>query len=319
MRALQVIEFKTPPEITEVETPEPAPGEVRIKVAACGLNFADLLMIRGEYQETPRPPFTLGLEAAGTIDAAGPGPSELALGQRVAVFGGSGGLAEYLTAPSVLCVPLPDEMSFEDAAAFQIAYGTSHMALTHRAGLKSGEKLLVLGAAGGVGLTAVEVGAVLGTEVIAVARGADKLAVAKSAGAHHLLDATDPDLAEKLKAFGGIDVIYDPVGGDLATTSLKAAARGARFLVIGFASGTVQEVKLNHLLVKNIAVHGFYWGGYLAFDPGPLRKSMTELFGLYASGKLKPHIGLTVPLEEAPAALDKLRKRETTGKVVITL
>ncbi|MEM9436273.1 MAG: NADPH:quinone oxidoreductase family protein [Pseudomonadota bacterium] len=319
MRALQVLEFKTSPEIVDAPVPEPAPGQVRIRVAACGLNFADLLMIRGEYQETPEPPFTLGLEAAGTVDAIGTDVPGLTQGQRVAVFGGSGGLADYMTVPAALCVPLPDGMSFEDAAAFQIAYGTSHMALTHRAGLKPGEKLLVLGAAGGVGLTAVEVGAVLGAEVIAVARGADKLAVAKSAGAHHLLDATDPDLAQKLKAFGGIDVIYDPVGGDLATTSFKAASRGARFLVIGFASGTVQEVKLNHLLVKNIAVHGFYWGGYLAFDPEPLRTSITELFALYAAGKLKPHIGLSVPLEEAPAALEKLRKRETTGKVVVSL
>ena len=319
MRALQVVEFKSAPEMRDVPLPEPAAGEIRFRVEACGLNFADLLMIRGEYQETPEPPFTLGLEVAGRVDAMGAGVEGFSVGQRVAVFGGKGGLAEYTCARAELCVPLPDQMSAADAAAFQVAYGTSHLALTERGSLAPGMKLLVMGAAGGVGLTAVEIGAVLGAEVIAVARGSDKLEVAKNAGATHLIDADDPDLTEKLRALKGIDVVYDPVGGDLAQAALSATARGGRYLVIGFASGDVPNFKLNHMLVKNIAVHGFYWGGYLSFDTGALQRSMTELFALYADGKLKPHIGLKAPLSEAADALEKLRRRETTGKVVITM
>ena len=317
MRALQVTEFKTSPQLVEVPLPEPAEGEIRVKVAACGLNFADLLMIKGEYQETPPLPFTLGMEIAGTVDAVGAGVS-LKSGQRVAIFGGQGGLADYAVAREELCVPLPDAMPASDAAAFQIAYGTSHLALVHRGALRAGEKLLVLGAAGGVGLTAVEIGTALGAEVIAVARGADKLEVASNAGATHLIDASDAELKDKLKALGGVDMVYDPVGGDLAQVALRACKRGARYLVIGFASGMVPEVKLNHLLVKNIALHGFYWGGYLAFDPAALKSSLGELFALYADGKLRPHIGLETDLDGAAKALEKLRRRETTGKVVIT-
>ncbi|MEL6914212.1 MAG: NADPH:quinone oxidoreductase family protein [Pseudomonadota bacterium] len=318
MRALVVSEYKTAPAVRERPVPEPRAGEIRLRVEACGLNFADLLMVRGEYQETPEPPFTLGLEAAGVVEALGPGVTGLAAGQRVAVFGNFGGLAEYLVAPREACLPLPDAMTAVQAAAFQIAYGTSHLALTHRAELTSGERLVVLGAAGGVGLTAVEIGAVLGAEVIAVARGAEKLAVARGAGAHHLIDAEDPDLAAKLRGLGA-DVVYDPVGGDLAQAALRACRRGARYLVIGFASGTVPEVKLNHLLVKNIALHGFYWGGYAGFDPAPMRASLAALMELFAGGRLAPHIGLTVPLEDAPKALEALRRREVTGKAVVTM
>lgn len=318
MRALQVTEFGVAPALMHLERPEPGPEEVRIRVDACGLNFADLLMMKGEYQDTPALPFTLGMEFAGSVEAVG---ERVALrpGQRVAVFGGHGGLAEAALVRADACVPLPDTMPSVDAAAFQIAYGTSHLALAHRGALKSKEKLLVLGAAGGVGLTAVEIGAALGADVIAVARGAEKLDVARAAGAQHLIDASDPELKEKLKALGGIDVVYDPVGGDLAQLALRACKRGARYLVIGFASGTVPEVKLNHLLVKNIALHGFYWGGYLGFDPAALRTSLAELFDLYTQGKLKPHIGLQTDLDGATEALEKLRRRETTGKVVITL
>ncbi|MEO0676774.1 MAG: NADPH:quinone oxidoreductase family protein [Pseudomonadota bacterium] len=319
MRALQVTEFKTTPALTDIPMPTPAEGEIRLRVETCGLNFADLLMIRGEYQETPEPPFTLGLEAAGVVDAVGAGVTGVAEGDRVAVFGGFGGLAEYLVAPEAACLPLSDAMSFEAAAAFQIAYGTSHLGLTYRAELKAGETLLVLGASGGVGLTAVEIGKALGARVIAVARGADKLAVAKDAGAEILIDAGDEDLPQKLRALGGIDVVYDPVGGALAQAALRACARGARYLVIGFASGEVPDVRLNHLLVKNIAVHGFYWGGYATFDPAPMRASLRTLMEMFAGGQLTPHVGLSAPLDEAPAALEALRRRETTGKVVIRL
>ncbi|MEO0485823.1 MAG: NADPH:quinone oxidoreductase family protein [Pseudomonadota bacterium] len=319
MRALQVTEFSTPPVFRDLPRPDPAAREVRVRVAACGLNYADLLLIKGQYQETPEPPFTLGLEIAGVVDALGEGVTGLSIGDRVMVYGGSGGLADYCIAPASACLPIPDVMSFADAAGFQIAYGTSHLALVNRAAVRSGETLLVLGAAGGVGLTAVEIGAALGARVIAVARGADKCATAAAAGASETIDATDPELLAKLKAAGGADVVYDPVGGALGETALRACNRGARVLVIGFASGDHPQVKLNHMLVKNIAIHGFYWGGYLSLDPAALRESLSDLLEMYEHGQIKPHIGLTAPLDAAPEALEKLRRRETTGKVVITM
>ena len=299
--------------------PPPGRGQVRVRIEACGLNFADLLMTKGTYQETPELPFTLGLEGAGVVDAVDDGVRNFAPGDRVAVFGGQGGVADYGCYPAPLCVKLPDAMDAPTAAAFQVAYGTSHLALDHRAQLRKGETLLVLGAAGGVGLTAVEIGKAMGARVIAVARGADKCAVAAQAGADVTIDSTDADLRAAFKELRGVDVVYDPVGGAMGEAAMRALKRGGRYLVIGFASGDIPDVKLNHMLVKNIAVHGFYWGGYMMFDPGALQSSMADLFKLYASGQLKPHIGLQAPLEDAAEALEKLRRRETTGKVVITM
>ncbi|WP_147125630.1 NADPH:quinone oxidoreductase family protein [Shimia ponticola] len=319
MRALQVVNFDASPELRQLEIPKAGRGQLRIRIEACGLNFADLLMMKGTYQETPEPPFTLGLEVAGVVDEIGPHASGFEIGDRVAVFGGSGGLAEYGCFPAPLCVKLPDSMDFASAAAFQVAYGTSHLALTHRANLQSGETLVVLGAAGGVGLTAVEIGKAMGAKVIAVARGAEKCAVAEQAGADIALNSETTDLKDAIRKAGGADVVYDPVGGDLGDAAMRGLKRGGRFLVIGFASGDVQDVKLNHLLVKNIAVHGFYWGGYLMFDPGALQRSMQDLFAMYTNGTLHPHIGFQTELADAVTALDKLRRRETTGKVVVTM
>ena len=213
MRAFQLVAQGDAPTLTDLPQPVPGHGEVRVAVAACGLNFADLLMIEGRYQERPPLPMTLGMELAGRIDALGPGVDGPPIGTRVAVFAGKGGLADFAVVPAVRCLPLPETMDFATAAAFQIAYGTSHLALTHRARLRSGETLLVLGAAGGVGLTAVEIGKRLGARVIASARGADRLAVARAAGADHLIDSDAPDLRGALKALGGVDVVYDAVGG----------------------------------------------------------------------------------------------------------
>jgi len=319
MRALQVVNFGGSPELRQLEIPKAGRGQLRIRIEACGLNFADLLMTKGTYQETPEPPFTLGLEVAGTVDEIGPNASGFEIGDRVAVFGGSGGLAEYGCFPAPLCVKLPAGMDAATAAAFQVAYGTSHLALTHRANLQPKETLVVLGAAGGVGLTAVEIGKAMGARVIAVARGADKCAVAEQAGADITLDSDETDLKDAIRKAGGADVIYDPVGGALGDAAMRGLKRGGRFLVIGFASGDVQEVKLNHLLVKNIAVHGFYWGGYMMFDPAALQQSMQDLFAMYTEGKLRPHIGYRTELADAAVALEKLRKRETTGKVVVTV
>ncbi|SOB99561.1 NADPH:quinone reductase-like Zn-dependent oxidoreductase [Rhodobacter sp. JA431] len=318
MRAYEVTAHDAPPRLTDRPLPAPGPGEVAVEIAACGLNFADLLMCAGKYQDTPPLPFVLGLEAAGTVTAAGP-DTTLAPGTRVAIYAGQGGLAEAGVFAEARCTVLPETISFETAAAFQIAYGTSHLALTQRARLAPGETLVVLGAAGGVGLTAVEIGARMGARVIAVARGLEKLAVAKAAGAAEVLDAETPDLKAALKDLGGADVVYDAVGGALGTAGFGALRPGGRFLVIGFAGGEQPELKLNHALVKNLEIHGLYWGGYLKLDPAALRRSMQELFALAADGSLKPHISATFPLDQVEEALEMLRTRRSTGKIVVTM
>ena len=317
MKALQVHAFDAPIQMTNVDIPEPSRGQIRIKIAACGLNFADLLMHNGTYQDTPEPPFTLGMEVAGIVDAIGPDTDAPAVGSRVAVFGGQGGLAEFGCFDVDRMITLPDSMPFSDAAALQIAYGTSHVALDYRAGLQAGETLLVLGAAGGVGLTAVELGKLMGARVIAVARGADKCAIATQAGADRVIDATDADLRAELKALGGVDVVYDPVGGDQFKAAFRACNPEARILTIGFASGDVPQIPANHLLVKNIAVLGFYWGGYLAFKPHVVRDSLAQLVNWHSEGALRPHISHLLPFEQAKDGIDLLRARKSTGKVVI--
>ncbi|PUB18650.1 NADPH:quinone oxidoreductase family protein [Yoonia sediminilitoris] len=318
MRAFQVSSFDNAPALTNVPTPVVKKNEILLKVDACGLNFADLLMATGTYQETPTPPFTLGMEVCGTVIGQGADVTEPALGSRVAVFGGSGGLAEQGVFPAAMCRPVPDQMPSHVAAGFMVAYGTSHLALTRRANLAAGETLLVLGAAGGVGLTAVEIGKALGATVIAVARGADKLAVAKAAGADHLIDSTTDDIKAAVKALGGADVVYDPVGGDAFKAAIGACKPEARVLVIGFASGAVPPIAANILLVKNITVMGFYWGGYLKFNPTALTDSLSELMALYTDGKLSPHISHILPLDQAADAMELLRSRKSTGKVVVT-
>ena len=214
MRAMQVVELGEPLALNNIPKPEPAPGEVLVRIHACGLNFGDTLIIKGSYQEKPPLPATLGMEMAGTIEAVGDGVADLAVGQRVAAYAGFGGLAEYAALPAEICVPIPDQMRFVDAAAFLVAYGTSHVGLDYKARLQPGERLLVLGASGGVGLTAVELGKLMGAEVIACARGAAKLEIARAAGADHVLDSESCDVRADVKALGGADVVYDPVGGD---------------------------------------------------------------------------------------------------------
>lgn len=317
MHAFQSLDRSGHAALTIVTIPTPAEGEVLLKIEACGLNFADLLMAKGTYQDTPTPPFTLGMEVCGTVTALGAGVTTPAIGTRVAVFGGQGGLADHGVFPAALCQTVPDGMTSPQAAGFQVAYGTSHLALTRRAQLQKGETLLVLGAAGGVGLTAVEIGKALGARVIAVARGADKIAVVKAAGADHVLDAGD-DITAAVRALGGADVVYDPVGGEAFTAAMRATNREGRIVTIGFASGDVPSVPANHLLVKNITLIGFYWGGYLKFNPAALTESMSELLDWYAQGRLHPHVSHVLPLAQAADALDLLRTRKSTGKVVVT-
>ena len=318
MRAFRLIAENTKPVVQDLAVPLPAGDEVRLRIEACGLNFADLLMVSGTYQDTPKRPFTLGMEAAGTVDVVGAGVTSVSLGDRVAVFAGSGGLADYGCFPADRCIRLPDAMPFTDAAAFQVAYGTSHLALRQRAKLQAGETLLVLGAAGGVGLTAVEIGKQLGATVIAVARGPQKLAAARAAGANYLIDSNTQDIRDAVKAVGGADVVYDPVGGDQFKAALRACNPLARILVIGFASGDVPQIPANIVMVKNVSVIGFYWGGYMRFAPHLVTESLAELLDWYADGKLHPHVSHILPLERVSEGLDLLRDRVSTGKVVIT-
>ncbi len=317
MRAMQVTAYDEPLSMQELEMPMPEAGQVVVEVETCGLNFGDLLLIKGTYQEKPPLPFTLGMELAGTISAVGEGVSDLKVGQRVASYSGFGGLAEYATLPDDICVPIPDEMDATDAAAFLIAYGTSHVALDYKAHLQPGERLLVLGASGGVGLTAVELGKLMGAEVIACARGAEKLEVCRAAGADHLIDSDTGDIREIVKSLGGADVVYDPVGGDQFKAALRACNPEARLIPLGFASGDVPQIPANILLVKNLTVLGLYWGGYARLRPSVLTDSFKALFGWYVEGKLKPHVSNVLPLDQANEALDLLRTRKATGKVVV--
>jgi len=319
MQAFQIFNHQTPPALTTTPTPQPKTGEVRIKIQACGLNFGDLLMINGSYQECPALPFTLGMEPAGVVDALGENVTDLQIGDRVAVYHGHNGLAEYGCFPASHCNILPDNMSTTTGAGFLVAYGTSHLALGHRANLKAGETLLVLGAAGGIGLTAVEIGKRMGAKVIACARGKDKLAQAEKAGADHLIDSDTDDLREVVKSLGGADVVYDPVGGDLFKAALRACSPEARIIPLGFASGEVPQIPANILLVKNISVIGFYWGGYLKFAPDVLHHSLKTLLKWYEAQELHPHISHTLPLERTNEALELLRSRKSTGKVVVTI
>lgn len=317
MQAMQVTELGQPLSLQDVSHPVAAEGQVVVKVHTCGLNFGDLLIIKGTYQERPELPFTLGMELCGTVTEVGAGVDTLVVGQRIAAYCGFGALAEYAAIPANICVPIPDEMTAEHAAAFLIAYGTSHVALDYKAHLKRGERLLVLGASGGVGLTAVELGKLMGAEVVAVARGADKLAVAKQAGADHLINSETDDIRDIVKGLGGADVVYDPIGGAQFKAAMRACRPEARLIPLGFASGEVPQIPANHLLVKNLTVIGFYWGGYTRVNPKVLTDSFEVLTQWYVEGKIRPHVSHVLPLTEANDALDLLRDRKATGKVVV--
>ena len=319
LKAFQVTDFGKNPTIENIPTPDPKPDQVRLKIMSCGLNFADILLKNGTYQETPELPFVLGMEVSGIVDAIGSNVTNLSIGDRVAVFGGQGGLAEYGCFELSRCVQLPKKMNFDDAAAFQIAYGTSHLALEYKARTKPGDTLLVLGASGGVGLTAVQLGKLMGARVIGVARGTKKMEIVKKEGADFVLDSEDPDIIPFLKNLGGVDIVYDAVGGDQFKSALKLCNPEAQIILIGFASGNLPQLKANHLLVKNITVHGFYWGGFLQFKPNVVTESLKQLFEWYKSDQIKPHISHKFTLDQAGNALDVLKNRKSTGKVVVKI
>lgn len=305
------------------EVPAPAlkgPSSVRIQVHAAGLNFADTLVVAGKYQEKPALPFSPGLECAGVVLETGADVRHVKTGDRVMATTSFGAFAEEVVTDANEVYPIPDAMDFETAAAFPVAYGTSHVALRRRAALKRGETLMVHGAAGGVGLTAVEIGKAMGATVIATARGADKLAVAKAHGADHLIDYAAEDLRARVKAIAGekgVDVIYDPVGGDVFDTSLRCLAWEGRLLVVGFAAGRIPQAPANLLLVKNTAVMGVFWGAYRQRNPQVLRESFAELLAWHAAGKLRPHISHRFALDRAPEAMAAMLERRSTGKVIL--
>lgn len=306
--------------LDDVESPTLHPGEVRIAVQACGVNYPDLLMVQGLYQARPPFPFAPGLEIAGDVLEVAPDVQEITPGQRVIAIVNHGGFAEEVCAPAAMVLPMPDTMSYEDGAVFPVVYGTSHLALTHRAHLQPGETLLVLGAAGGVGLTAVELGKLLGAQVIAAASSPQKLALAQQYGADHLINYSEEDLRDRMKVLTGAvfaDVIYDPVGGDLFDAAVRCLAWEGRYLVIGFASGRIPELPVNRVLLKNSSLVGVYWGAYAQHGPQVLRASMEQLLTWYAAGRIKPHIGGRYRLSEAPAALRALQERTALGKLVL--
>lgn len=317
MRAMQITTLGEALVPAEIARPEPGPGEVLLRILACGVNFADTLMQSGRYQEKHPLPLIPGMEVCGIVEALGPGVRSPEEGSRVVCFPGRGGFAEFAAVPAGLCLRVPDSMPDEEAAGFLVAYGTSHLALAHRARLREGETLLVLGAAGGVGLTAVEIGKLMGARVIACARGREKLEIAAAAGADHLVDAGD-DLRAAVRALGGADVVYDPVGGAPFDAALRATNPGGRLLPLGFASGEIPQIPANILLVKNLTVHGLYWGAYARLDPEAFTASLAQLLAWYEEGRLRPHVSHVLPLERANEALDLLRQRTATGKVVVT-
>ena len=324
MKALVCEAFGPPESLVFKDMPEPEiqPGHVRLGIKACSINFADTLIVQGLYQEKPPFPFSPGMEAAGEILEVGPGVTGLKPGMRVAALCGHGGLAEQVVIPAQVALPIPDEMSYTDAAAFSVAYGTSHIALDHRGQLKAGETLLVHGAAGGVGLTAVELGKLMGATVIATASSPEKLALAEKYGADHLINYREENFRDRVKEITngkGADVIFDPVGGDVFDLSLRCIAWEGRILVIGFASGRIPEAPANLTLVKNCSVVGVFWGKYSARNPAVLMRSLQQLITWYGEGKIKPHIDQTFPLDQGIAALQRLQNRQARGKVVVEI
>ena len=314
-----------PPEslvVDDVPTPEPGPGEVRIRVAAAGVNFPDTLIVQGLYQERPELPFTPGGEAAGVVDAVGEGVSHLAVGDRVLAFTGRGAFAEMLVAPAAVVVPVPEALPLDVAAGFLLAYGTSHHALRQRAQLQEGETLLVLGAAGGVGLAAVELGALLGARVVAAASTDEKLALCREYGAAETINYTDEDLRDGLKRVlgkGKPDVVFDPVGGDLSEAAFRSIGWNGRHLVVGFAAGDIPQLPLNLPLVKGASLVGVFWGTFTQREPGVNLENMAELIGWVESGKIRPHVSKRFPLDRAPEALRWMMDRKAMGKVILEL
>ncbi len=329
MRSFRVHELGEPEQVMrleDVEMPEPAPGEVRLRVHAASLNFPDVLMCRGEYQVKPPFPFTPGAEVAGVVDALGPGVEGVdgvEIGARVLALPSRGGFAEYTTAPARGGVfTIPDGMSFRAASALHVVYQTGHLALHRRAQLQAGETLLVHAGAGGVGSAAIQLGLAAGARVVATAGGREKVQVCEKLGAHLVIDYRAQDFVDAVKEFTdgrGADVVYDPVGGDTYDRSTKCIAFEGRILIIGFTGGRFAEARTNHVLIKNYSVVGVHWGLYNVMNPQVIRETHDELVHLFVEGKIDPLVSEVIALEDVPRTLARLGSRATYGKIVAEL
>ena len=306
--------------VEEVPDPEPGPGQVTLEVKAAGVNFPDVLIIQGKYQFKPELPFTPGNELSGVVIALGEGVSGFKVGDKVIAFTATGAFAQQIVVPAHALMPMPPGMDFDTAAAITLTYGTSHHAVADRAALKAGETMLVLGAAGGVGLAAIEIGKALGARVIAAASSDEKLAVCRAHGADATINYSTEDLREAIKAATdgkGPDVIYDPVGGIYAEPAFRSIAWRGRYLVVGFANGEIPKLPLNLTLLKGASLMGVFWGEFAKREPKNNMASMRELMGWLAEGKIKPLISGRYSLEETAQALNDMAARKVTGKVVI--
>jgi NADPH2:quinone reductase len=324
MKAVICKEYGPPEKLVleDLPSPEPAAGQVLVSVRAAGVNFPDTLIIDGKYQFKPAPPFSPGGEVAGVIRAVGSGVSSVKPGDHVVVLAPFGGYAEEMLAGELQLIPMPDGLDFERAASALITYGTTQHALVDRAQMRAGETLLVLGAAGGVGLAAVELGKRLGARVIAAASSAAKLETCKQHGADELIDYSKEDLKDRLKQLtsgNGVDVIYDPVGGAFTETALRSAAWNGRLLVIGFAAGDIPKIATNLTLLKGASIVGVFWGSWMMREPARARAMHAELLTWIRDGKLNPHVHARYPLAEAPRALRELLDRKVQGKAVLTI
>jgi len=324
MKAMICRDPKEPLSLEYGELPSAPLGadQVRVAVKAAGVNYADSLMVTGRYQVKPPVPFSPGLEAAGDVIEVGSAVKRLKVGDRVLGLTSWGGYAEELVSEEHRFLVIPDDMDYVTAAGFSLTYGTSHLGLDYRARLKAGETLVVHGAGGGVGLTAVEVGKLMGARVIATAGAPEKLELARSRGADEVINYREEDIRERVLELTdgrGADVVYDPVGGDVFKASLRSMAFEGRILVIGFAGGDVPQIPANHLLVKNVDVIGFFWGAYKVHNRDRLVQSIYQLVDWWKEGRLKPHVSKTFPLVDAQQAIEYLLARKSTGKVVITV
>lgn len=322
MRAILCKEYGPPEKLVleEIEPPEMKSNEVRIGVEACGVNFPDSLIIEGKYQFRPDPPFSPGAEVAGKVLEVGSEVTHVRVGDQVMAMTTWGGYAEQLIAPAAKVIPMPRSMDFVTGAGFPMVYGTSYHALKQRAQIQPGETLLVLGAAGGVGLAAVELGKAMGARVIAAAGSEEKLQVCAEHGADELINYREKELKTEVRRLTddkGADVIYDPVGGDAFDQSLSAINWKGRILVVGFASGTIPKAAVNRVLLKGCAIVGVFWGRFMGEEPQVGRENFLELFELFEAGKLKPHVSRTYPLAQAADALNELTGRRSVGKVIL--
>ena len=312
-----------PPEalvLEEVASRPIGPGEVRVAVKAAGINFPDTLIIQGKYQMKAEPPFTPGAEVAGTVTEVGVKVQHVKVGDHVAAIVPVGGYAEEVVASGDAVIVLPPGMTHAQAAGFPLVYGTSMHALKQRGQLKAGETLLVLGAAGGVGLSAVQIGKLMGARVIAAASSPEKLALCREHGADEVIDYSKESLKESVKKLTkgqGADVIYDPVGGELAQECFSSIAWNGRYLVIGFASGTIPEVAVNRLLLKGASAVGVFWGAFIAREPKVSNENFQQLFAWFSEGKMNPHVSQQYPLADAPRALRDMLERKATGKLIL--